>query len=64
MSLIQSYWFQRVLTYLDYVKRVVVQNPWVSEEKAIGHPLTLDLGMRYCLGMWPWMIVGMKEYSS
>jgi hypothetical protein len=53
-----------VLTYLDYVERAVIQNPWVSEEKAVGHPLALDLEMRYCLGMWPWVIVGMKGYSS
>jgi hypothetical protein len=64
MSIVQSYWSQRVLTYLDCVERVIVQDPWVSEEKAIGHPLTPDLGMGYCLDMWPWVIVGIKECSS
>jgi hypothetical protein len=52
------------LTYLDYVERAIVQNPWVSEEKAIGYPLTPDLEIRYFLGMWPWVIVGTKRYSS
>jgi hypothetical protein len=64
MFTVQNYWSQWVLTYLDCVERAIIQNPWVSEEKAVGHPLALDLEMRYCLGIWPWIIVGMKEYSS
>jgi hypothetical protein len=61
MSIVQSYWSQQVLTYLNCVERVVIQNPWVSEEKAVGHPLALDLGMGYYLDMWPWLIVGTKN---
>jgi hypothetical protein len=53
MFTVQKCWSQQVLTYLDCVERAVVQNPWVSEEKAVGYPLAPDLEMRHCLGMWP-----------
>jgi hypothetical protein len=33
-------WSQWVVTYLDGVEMAFVQDPWMNERKAMGHPLT------------------------
>jgi hypothetical protein len=57
-------WSQWVVTYLDGVKAAIIQNPWMNEEKAMGHPLTQGLEVRNCLSMRTCGVVGMNEEKS
>jgi hypothetical protein len=54
-------WSQWVVTYLDSVETAFVQNPWMNEGKAMGHPLAQGLEVRNCLSMWTCGVVGMDE---